>query len=189
MAGTTIRSTGLVMDWPTGFSQQLTTGPWLVVHALPRQDKLLIERLRAHRLPGIAFFERRFRLYPGKGTQESVVPLLGGYVFVAAGREQREMIWATGRTVRIIDVSDPDTLTNDLRSLCAVVTASTAPLLVRPEITPGKRVTITEGTFAGCSGVVTRRQHQLELVVNLALLNTSVAVTLPAKFAELVPLG
>jgi transcription antitermination factor NusG len=185
MAASHITTSGLVEDWPDGFSGRLPDAHWLVVHAYPRQEKKLILELRARRLPGCAFFERRIRHYPGKGTQESLVPLLGGYVFVAAPLSSRQDIYETHRVVRIIEVPRPDELARDLRSLCQLVAASDAPLQVRPELTAGKRVEITAGTFAGCSGVITRRQGQIELVVNLEMLGTSVAVTLPANLAEL----
>jgi hypothetical protein len=70
MAASHITTSGLVEDWPVGFSASLPTTHWLVVHAYPRQEKKLILDLRARRLSGCAFFERRIRHYPGKGTQE-----------------------------------------------------------------------------------------------------------------------
>jgi transcription antitermination factor NusG len=180
-----VTSVGMVQDWPAGFSAALPEDRWLVVHAYPRQEKKTIEDLRARRLPGCAFFERRLRHYPGKGTQESLVPLIPGYLFVVGGREERDAIYATRRVVRIIDVPRPKELANDLRNLIALVTATNSPLVVRPELVPGKRIAITSGTFAGCSGVIARRSHDYELVVNLDLLGTSVSVTLPADYAEL----
>src|SRR5271154_2293020 len=69
MAASHITTSGLVEDWPAGFSASLPDAHWLVVHAYPRQEKKLILELRARRLPGCAFFERRIRHYPGKGTQ------------------------------------------------------------------------------------------------------------------------
>lgn len=182
-----VTSLGVVLDWPTGFSAALPSDHWLVVHSYPRQEKKVIEALRARQLPGMAFFERRLRHYPGKGTQESLVPLIAGYLFVAAGRDHYDAIYATRRIVRIIDVPRPLELASDLRHLIALVTASTTPMVVRPELVPGKRISITSGTFAGCSGVITRRSHDYELVVNLELLGTSVSVTLPAEYAELTP--
>jgi transcription antitermination factor NusG len=175
----------MVEDWPSGFTRQLPDSHWLVVHAYPRQEKKLIADLRARNLPGCAFFERRMRHYPGKGTQESLVPLLGGYVFVSALLSARQEIYDTRRVVRVIDVPHPLELCRDLRHLCNLVNASDAPLQVRPELTPGKRVEITAGTFAGCAGIISRRHGQLELVVNVEMLGTSVAVTLPADLAEL----
>lgn len=158
---------------------------WLVVHAYPRQEKKVIEDLKSRQLPGCAFFERRLRHYPGKGTQESLVPLIPGYLFVVGGREDREAIYATRRVVRIIEVPRPKELADDLRNLIRLITATASPLVVRPELVPGRRIAITTGTFAGCSGVIARRSHDYELVVNLELLGTSVSVTLPADYAEL----
>ncbi len=180
-----VTSIGVVLDWPEGFSKALPDDRWLVVHAYPRQEKRVIADLRSRKLPGCAFFERRLRHYPGKGTQESLVPLIPGYLFVRAGREEYDAIYGTNRVVRIIDVPRPRELVDDLRNLISLVTASAAPLVVRPELVPGKRISITSGTFAGCSGVITRRSHDYELVVNLEMLGTSVAVTLPADYAEL----
>jgi transcription antitermination factor NusG len=179
-------SIGMVQDWPAGFSASLPEDRWLVLHTYPRQEKKAIEELRARGLAGCAFFERRLRHYPGKGTQQSLVPLLAGYLFVAAGRAEHEAIYATRRVVRIIEVPRPRELASDLRHLVALVTATTSPLVVRPELVPGRRITITSGTFAGCAGVIARRSHDFELVVNLELLGTSVSVTLPADYAELV---
>ncbi len=106
-------------------------------------------------------------------------------MFVVGGREQHETIYASRRVVRIIDVPRPKELASDLRHLITLVTRTSTPLVVRPELAPGKRISITSGTFAGCSGVISRRSHDFELVVNLDLLGTSVSVTLPAEYAEL----
>ena len=186
MAGSTKQSaTGLVEAWPIGFGASLPAGPWLVLHVKPRQEKQLIKDLRRLPFPGLCFFERRLRHYPGKGTQESILPLLNGYLFVNASREQREPFYDTQRVVRIIDVPQPAKLTSDLQNLCRLIGAATSPLIVRPELVVGKSVTVTQGTFTGCTGVVQRRERTYELVVNLDMLGRSVAVTLPAEFAEL----
>lgn len=189
-----VQATGIILDWPHGFSAQLaepnpsattTALEWMVVHAYPRQDKKIIELLQRKNLQGIAFFERRLRHYPGKGKQEFVVPLLPGYLFVTGGRAHYDTVYDTGRVVRIIDVRNPLELTTDLRNLIKLLTVAQAPMIVRPELVPGKRVNIVTGTLAGCSGIITRRKQDMELVVNLELLGTSVAVTLPAIYAEL----
>ena len=186
MAGSTKTSAaGLVESWPIGFGASLPDGPWLVLHVKPRQEKRLIEALRQLPFPGLCFFERRLRHYPGKGTQESILPLLSGYLFVNADREQRQPFFDTQRVVRILDVTQPAKLTSDLRSLCQLVGVATSPLVVRPELVVGKAVTVTQGTFTGCTGVIQRRERTYELVVNLEMLGQSVAVTLPAEFAEL----
>jgi transcription antitermination factor NusG len=177
---------GIVEEWPAGLTRALPTDHWLVVHAFPRQDKKLIENLRNLGLPCCAFFERRIRVYPGKGKQESIVPLLGGYVFVAADERAKDAIYQTNRVVRIIDVRQPKDLAADLACLCSLIAVATTPLVVRPDLVAGKRITISQGTFSGCSGVISKRQNQVELIINLELLGHSVSVALPAQFAELI---
>jgi transcription antitermination factor NusG len=184
-ATTTLTTSGCVKDWPESFTDRLPTDAWLVLHSYPRQEKRLMDDLRRLRIPGCVFFQNRIRHYRGKGRQMSLVPLIGGYVFVAATQRHKENIYATKRVVRIIDVSQPHVLARDLAGLCKLVSVSTEPLVVRPEIVPGKLVDIRHGTFSGCTGVVVRRQNRLELVVNLEMLGTSVSVTLPAELAEL----
>ena len=180
-----VTSIGTVLDWPQGFTSSIPDDQWVVVHTYPRQEKKVITLLQQLKLPGCAFFERRLRHYPGKGTQESLIPLIPGYLFVASGRNERDLIYNTQRVVRIIDVPQPKELALDLRHLITLITATSAPLIVCPELLPGKLVIITTGTFTGCSGIIVRRSHDFELVVNLRLLGTSVAVTLPADYAEL----
>ncbi len=180
-----VEATGIVLDWPHGFSDSMQAESWLVLHTYPRQDKKVIEKLQRKNFHGVAFFERRLRHYPGKGKQESVVPLLPGYLFIAGDRNDYEQIYETGSIVRIMDVRNPNQLTTDLTQLINLVKTAQCEMLVRPELVPGKKITIVKGTFSGCAGVIVRRKHDLELVVNLQMLGTSVAVTLPAVYAEL----
>jgi transcription antitermination factor NusG len=180
-----VQTSGVIVDWPLGFSAQLQAPDWLVVHTYPRQEKVIIEKLRTLAIPGVALFERRLRHYPGKGTQESIVPLLPGYLFVAAERTKNDAIYNTNRVVRIIEAKNPQELCNDLRALITLITAAPAPVVVRPELIPGKKITITHGIFAGASGIIKKRKQETELIVNLHLLGTSVAVNLPAMYAEL----
>jgi transcription antitermination factor NusG len=177
---------GVIHDWPEGFANELPQEPWLVVHAYPRQEKRLADDLKRKRIPGMLFLERRVRRYAGKGQQTSLVPLLGGYLFVSLERERRDDLFATERVVRVLEPKSHDRLPRDLASLRALVLGATEPLIVRPELIAGKRVHLRHGAFAGCEGVIARRQNRLELVVNLALLGTSVSVTLPADMAELI---
>ncbi|MBA3709897.1 MAG: hypothetical protein H0W83_13870 [Planctomycetes bacterium] len=184
-AASILSVSGSVQEWPEGFSQSLPNDAWLVLHSYPKQEKRLIWDLRVRGFASCTFFERRVRHYRGKGRQTSLVPLLGGYVFVPARCEDKAELFATHRVVRILDVVQPAALARDLTALCRLVNATDLPLMVRPEIIAGTLIDIRYGTFAGCSGVVVRRQNRLELVVNLGMLGTSVSVTLPAELAQL----
>ena len=174
-----------VYTWPFGFGSVLPQDHWQVAHALPRQDKRLAEDLARRRIAGLTFYENRARTYT-KGTQHFQVPLLGGYLFVHLPRERRHEIYDTGRVARVIDVADPLRLAEDLATLRNLLEAAgDAPVIVMPELVPGKVVYIRSGTFAGCKGIIIRRKENAHLVVNLPILGQSVATVIPLATAEL----
>jgi transcription antitermination factor NusG len=156
---------------------------WLIAHCKPRQEKLLCNELAWNGIPRGMFMERRLRRYPGHGVRETLVPLLGGYVFCIGDWDTREMLYRTERVVRIIIPHNPVQLAQELQMLARLIELSEGPLEVNPEIVAGSLVTITRGTLAGMIGVVVRRKGISQLVVNLSVLGTSVAVELPAETA------
>ena len=181
----TVAKHALIQAWPLHFEDEFFAKEWLVVHAKPRQEKCLARDAQHYGIRGCLFLERRVRNYPGKGSQTSLVPLLGPYVFLALDRDVRELLFRTERCVRLIEVRRPEILTADLRAMKMLFQAALGPIMVRPEIIPGNRVLIRSGTLSGITGVVTHRKGVAELVINLPLLGTSVSTTLPAEWAEL----
>jgi hypothetical protein len=183
---TILRVAGHVHAWPAGFADGgLPERDWLVVHSRPRQDKILTAELGRLQLPGLLIYERRICRHAGHGKREILVPLLGSYAFVHATEHAREAIYATGRTVSIMTVRQEGAFTRDLADLIALVRRVAGPLLVHPELVPGVRVTVLDGSFAGLHGVIVRRQGLDRLVVNLPVMGTSVSVELPATKATL----
>lgn len=174
------RLLGEVQSWPAGLLDQLPDGPWTVAHVKPRQEKLLASNLRRFGVPGVLFLEHRVRIYARQGKQTSTVPLLPGYLFINAGEEAYHDIYATERVVRLMNVRHPADLHSDLLDLIALVTRADAPMLVRPELVPGSAVVLNAGSLAGLRGVVERRKGRCELVVNVRMLGTSVAVACAA---------
>lgn len=143
--------------------------------------------LQQRGISGVAFYENRERIYK-HSRQTFQIPLLGGYIFANISRDQRAEAYATGRLVRILDVVDAQQLTRDLTALKKMLTAiADGPVIISPEIVVGKIVQIKSGMFAGCTGVVQRRQSNLHLIVNLPVLGQSVATHIPLEIAELVP--
>ena len=184
LGGVELQVSGVVDANPKTLFAMPPESGWMIAHCKPRQEKLLCAELIWRQVPRGIFYERRLRRYFGKGTQESLVPLLGGYVFCVGNQATRELIYRTERVVRILAVPRPLELAQQLNLLAALVTRTHGPLLIKPEIVTGALVTLTRGTFAGCMGVVVRRQGTCQLVVNLSVLGTSVAVELPAETAE-----
>jgi transcription antitermination factor NusG len=171
----------VVRDWPPGMADHLDPdADWIVTHCRPRQERQVERDMQRLGIAGLAFFERRVRRYPGKGVQEGLVPLLGGYTFLVAGMDHLAAIRETGRIVNFITPPDPRRLVVELADLIRLVRASTGPVVMRPELVAGQTVEIQDGPFAGCRGIIRRRANARELVVNIELLGQSAAVQLPA---------
>lgn len=184
LGGTELRVSGLVDCDPPGLFHVPPERSWLIAHSKPRQEKCLCRALTLAQIPRGIFLERRIKRYPGKGLSETLIPLLGGYVFCIGGHAEREMIYRTERVARIIPVPNGTQLAQQVQMLALVLERSQGALQVRPEIVAGTVVTIIRGTMAGLMGVVQRRKGRAQLVVNLSVLGTSVAVELPAETAE-----
>ncbi len=183
-------TTAEIDAWPPDFSSRTREVPqWLVAMALPRQEKCLIEDLRRRDIPGMIFLERRCRHYRCKGTQEFTVPLFGGYVFLGAGRERRDEVYATLRTSHVIAVADNAQLGQDLDALTRLVQYAPESLRLRHQLVPGMRVQVMIGVFAGCYGVVLPGDgpdQAEELVVNLEFAGLSVAAPVSSWVVQAV---
>jgi transcription antitermination factor NusG len=184
-----LRIHGASERWPDDLFACLPAH-WLVVRTLPRQEKKLIIDARRLGLSGCMSYERRIHRYRHKGIYTSLVPLITGYCFLAAGPEHREDVFATERVLNITNVADVSAheFGHDLANLEKVILAHDGRPQLQPHIQVGDEIEIRCGTFLGCRGVVNRRKGQTSLIVNLRLLERSVSVELPATTAELAEL-
>ena len=176
-----------VQAWPPALADDLPGGPWSVVHVRPRQEKLLAGNLLRLGVPNLLFLERSVRTYLRQGTQVSMLPLLPGYLFVLCPPERWDAVYQTERVVRMLHVTDQAALRSDLADLVALVRRAPVPLLVRPELVPGIPVVLTAGSLAGVRGIIDRRRGRSEVVVNVRMLGSSVALTCAAEDVAEVP--
>lgn len=171
-----------VESWPPVLADGLPAEPWLAVLARPRQDKLLVSALRRRSLPGLMLYERRVRTYSRGRRGESLVPLIGAWVFVNSSEWHR--IWDTEHAARILPVRRPDVFVRELADLIALLRGCRGIPEIRPELQPGVRVRLTAGPLRGLCGIILQRRSRSRLVVNLHALGTSASIELPAESAE-----
>ena len=179
-----VQVTGEVLSAPSDLVRDLPSGPWTVMHVKPRQDLKAFHDARAQGLPVLLFAQLRVRRYPGKGVQRSRVPLLPGYVFCAVGPESHQRLYDGGRVVRLLSPRDPAQFQREVADLARLLVEPEAHPVLEPHLVPGMEVTVTKGTFAGCRGVIQRRDGYEILAVNLHLLGHAVVVRMPADQAR-----
>lgn len=155
---------------PTLYPRDLFDGraddrePWWVLYTLARQEKQLCRHLHA---AGQNYYcpiiERRYRS-PGGRARSSYLPLFPNYVFLCGPETARHQAVTTGCVSRCLPVEDPATFLSELRQLHQLI-ALGAPLTPEERLSPGMRVRVKTGPFAGVEGVVLKRHSERRLLV------------------------
>ena len=153
--------------------------PWWVAHVRSRQEKALARYLRPLEVP---FYVPQVENRKKRGGRNFVshLPLLPGYVFFRGGNRERLAALRSDLLVRVLEVSDQRLLTEELSQIRAL--QETGATFIRlPDLAPGDAVRITEGAFAGYTGIVVRHQGRSRLVVSVSMLRQFVAVEFPRE--------
>ncbi|QEG38638.1 transcription termination/antitermination protein NusG [Roseimaritima ulvae] len=159
--------------------------PWWAIYTRSRQEKALMRQLQQ---AGIPFYgpviERRYRSPAGR-VRTSYTPLFSNYVFLQGDEEARYQAVCTGCVSRCVPVDDPARLVTDLRQVHALIMTK-QPLSPEARIEPGDVVRIKNGQFAGFEGRVSRREHEVRLVIDVQFMNQGVSVALDDCQMEVV---
>jgi transcriptional antiterminator RfaH len=170
---------------PFLYPQDLLTGPppaaggearWWVLHTRPRAEKSLARRFLDRQVPFfLPLYKRQWR---SRGRLlASHVPLFPGYVFLHGEGRERLQALETNLVAQVLPVADQGELHADLARVHSLM-ATGAPLTPEERLTPGTRVQIVRGSFAGLEGTVLREGRQVRLVVEVRFLHQGVSVEL-----------
>jgi len=170
------------------FELPVTDAPWEIGHLRSRQEKavarLLLESGKPFYLPQMKQTTKR----SGRSFA-SYLPLFPGYIFLRRVDGLRQTLWRTSAVANMIDVADQAQLTAELLQIWELQ-ASGALLTPRVELAPGDAVRITEGAFAGYTGIVREERGALRLIVSVSILRKSVLVEFARDvLAQLKPGG
>jgi transcription antitermination factor NusG len=155
-------------DWEASGRQ------WMVLYTRARQEKAISRDLLRRAIPFYLPLVRQTRRY-GRRRVASRTPLFSGYVFILATEAERVASLTTNRVSRILTVDDPQVLVHDLQQIHRLIT-SNAPLTVESRLSPGNRVRVRSGPFAGIEGTVLHRRGQARLLVSINFLQQGASV-------------
>jgi len=151
-----------------------STRRWFVLYTKARQEKALARELLAYQIPFYLPLIKKITLSRGR-RQASFAPLFSGYVFLYGTEEERIRSLTTNRISRILPVDDPERLIYDLRQIRQLI-ATNVPLTVESRMTPGQRVRVRHGVFAGVEGIVLKRRGETRLLVSINFLQQGASV-------------
>ena len=150
--------------------------PWWVAHLRSRQEKAFARYLRLY---GIASYlpQTEKRLRRDGRTIVSWLPLFAGYVFFRGTHSDTARALRSHVVVNLLAPFDQETFASELRQLVDLQRSS-GRLTLYPHLSAGDPVLITDGVFAGYSGVVQRLPSGERLIVSISFIRQSVAVEL-----------
>ncbi len=147
---------------------------WFIFHTKARQEKALARQLVGMKVPFFLPMVVKDNLIRSRRVQ-SHIPLFGGYVFILATDAERVQALTTNRVSTVLNVTDQQQLTKDLRQVQQLIKAD-APLTVERRLVAGQRVRIKAGPLLGLEGTVEKRRGRSVLYVAVTMLQQSASI-------------
>jgi transcription antitermination factor NusG len=157
---------------------------WYALHVSPNCENVVSIRLRetgiTEYLPLVPQPECPSR------SPSARRPLFPGYVFCCHDLTCGRKLYTIPGIIRIVGYGKrPVAIEDDEIEAIRRIVDSRLPIQSWPYLQPGDNVRVTDGPFAGISGVVLRSQGKKKLVVALPLLQRSLAVTVCTEWTSL----
>jgi transcription antitermination factor NusG len=160
---------------------------WFALAAKPRHEKSVAQILSNK---GLESFLPLYRVHHRWTDRLKAVdlPLFPGYVFCRFDYEHRLAVRATPGVSSIIgfDSSPTPVLAEEIARVRAIV-SSGLPAQPWPHLHVGEAVLIDRGSLTGLTGILVREKDSLRVVVNVDLLNRSVAVEIDRDMICVAP--
>ncbi len=160
--------------------------PWLVLRTRSRHENAVELSLQQKRIN--AYLPKRKVVRRWKNQKRVVeLPLFPGYVFVQPRADQYENIrYIRGSCGLVFAGSRPATMPEKDLEAVKILVSSGVDLSVECKLTPGQRVRVIAGPFAGAEGEMVRMKSQERLIINAHLLSSSVSVEVDTDMVELL---
>ena len=149
---------------------------WYALTVKPQHEKTAALRLRQKGLEEFCPLYRARRRWSDR-VKELELRLIPGYVFCRFGDEQRMQVRSTPGVTSIVGFGRIPAPIEDAEIMAVrAIVASGYLAQPWPYLRAGERVRIEEGCLAGLSGTLVREKDGCRVVVNVELLQRSVAV-------------
>lgn len=151
--------------------------PWQIAYVKSRSEKAFARHLHERQVPFYLPTQEK-KHYSGDRERIARLPLFPGYVFIRGERPERLAALQSQRVVRLMPVTDQQTLHRELQVLKSLQDEGFL-LVSHPYLEPGDPVEILEGPFTGYQGLVEREKGVERLVVSVTFLRQSASVEIP----------
>lgn len=149
---------------------------WYAVQTRPHHEKRVEERLKLKSLPTFLPVHRCRHRWKNGINADLELPLFPGYLFAKISNYDRlAVVQLPGVLGLAVSSAQPTSIPdNEIEVLrTAVDTLGATP---HPYLKTGEKVRIVAGPLAGMGGILTRRKHELRVVITIELIMRSLVV-------------
>ncbi|HEY3432256.1 MAG TPA: transcription/translation regulatory transformer protein RfaH [Rhodocyclaceae bacterium] len=153
---------------------------WYLVHTKPRQEKVALQNLKQQGYPCYLPVLPSEKLRQG-ALALSEEPLFPRYLFIQLGLESTDKSWTPIRSTkgvcRLVSFGTKPAKVPD--NIIAFLQAQEVALQSQPErlFSPGQRVCLTQGSFAGVEGIYQMADGERRVMVLIELMSKPVAIS------------
>ena len=159
-------------------------GDWFVLHAKPRQEKLLCEELRRNDASVYLPLTKELRTY-GHRKSSVMLPVMPGYLFFKGEKHRVYEADRVGRLLTVLPVADQQRLAWELNTFQTAIEGDIHLKAMR-KLVPGTRVEIRSGPHSGQQGVIESDGRRDEMVVQMHFFGRAMPFNIEA--CNLVPI-
>jgi len=153
---------------------------WAVLHTRPRCEKKLCRYCEEQHIPVHLPQIRKLHRY-GARVREFENPLFPGYVFCMLRPEQDAGLKQSQYVANLLQVFEQERLVRELKQIETALKAEKV-VEVLPYLKKGSLVRIKSGQFKDFEGVVEHMHGKTRLVINITMINYSMAIEVDAAF-------
>jgi transcription antitermination factor NusG len=147
-----------------------------VIHTKSRAEKALGRWLYSKSIWFfLPLYKKQVRL--NGRNQISYPPLFQGYVFVWGNADAKSCAFESKQVAHCLPVHNQDELTSDLTDVYRLMSGD-RPLTPVQKLTPGMKVEVVAGPFAGMTGKILSEGSRNRLLIEVKMINQGVSVEL-----------
>lgn len=159
---------------------------WYAIHTRSRHEKVVRDQFGAKGITHLLPLHLKRSIWKDR-VKMVEVPLFSGYIFGHFALQDRLQVLQTVGVVRLVGLTGaPEPVPEEQIEAIRAMIENRLPYDPHPYIKEGMMVRVTRGPLAGAEGVLVEKKKHFRFVINVDLIQKSVAVDIDSADVEAV---
>lgn len=157
---------------------------WYAIHTRSRHEKVVRDQFDAKGITHLLPLHCRRSIWKDR-VKIIEVPLFSGYIFGHFALQDRLQVLTTVGVVRLVGLNGaPEPVPEEQIEAVRTMVEQRLPYDPHPYLTEGMRVLVKHGPLAGAEGILVAKKKRYRFVINVNLIQQSVAVDIDSADVE-----